>query len=202
MRCLIEAPRLFQLVSLQSFETSLLQGSSLLAAVQEGERTAVVYISDPIVWSTLVQTAVLTLTLVVFILSFRSQDKAIKEQAYMKIMDDYGDAMRMLSDRPELYAFQLELFNRSSRPLGREQKSYSREEMVIRNYVVMMYGFFERIYALYRRKWIDEETWKQWAAFLEVVAAHPVFIDVHQSSREMWDRPFVDYVGTILNRKK
>jgi len=58
--------------------------------------------------------------------------------------------------------------------------------MIIRNYVVMMYGFFERIYALYRRKWIDEETWKQWAAFLEVVAAHPAFMDVHQSSREMW----------------
>ena len=61
-------------------------------------------------------------------------------------MDDYGDAMRMLSERPELYAFQLELFNRSQLPLGREQKSYSREEMVIRNYVIMLYGFFERVH--------------------------------------------------------
>jgi hypothetical protein len=102
-------------------------------------------------------------------------------------MDDYGDAMRMLSERPELYAFQLELFKTSGRPFGREQKSYSREEMVIRNYVIMLYGFFERIYFLYRRKWIDEDTWKQWAAFLEVVAAHPVFRDVHQASREMFD---------------
>ncbi len=84
-----------------------------------------VEISDPVVWSTIVQTAVLTLTLVVFIFSFRSQDKAIKEQAYQKIMDDYGDAMRMLSDRPELYAFQLELFNRSGRPLG-QQKTFTR----------------------------------------------------------------------------
>ncbi len=88
---------------------------------------------------------------------------------------------------PERAGLQCFEFNRSSRPLGREQKSYSREEMVIRNYVVMMYGFFERIYALYPRKWIDEETWKQWAAFLEVAAAHPVFMEVHQSSREMWD---------------
>jgi hypothetical protein len=158
-------------------------------------------ITDPVVLSTIVQTAVVTLTLVIFILSFRSQNKAIQEQAYQKIMDDYGDAMRMLSDRPELYAFQLELFNRSGRSLG-QQKSYSREDMVIRNYVVLMYGFFERIYALYKRKWIDEDTWKQWAAFLEVVAAHPVFQDVHKYSTEMWDQPFVDFVSKILDRKR
>jgi hypothetical protein len=157
--------------------------------------------SDLIIWSTIVQTAVLTLTLVIFTLSFRSQNKAIQEQAYQKVMDDYGDAMRMLSDRPELYAFQLELFNRNGRPLSREQKTFTREEMVIRNYVVMMYGFFERLYSLYRRKWIDEDTWKQWAAFLAIVSVHPVFKDVHQSSGEMWDKPFVDYVENILKRK-
>ncbi len=158
-------------------------------------------ISDPIVWSTIVQTVVLTLTLVIFIFTLRSQNKAIKEQAYQKVMDDYGDGMRMLSERPELHAFQLELFNASRRTPGREQKSYTREEMVIRNYVIMLYGFFERVHLLYRRKWIDEETWKQWAAFLQVVALHPVFREVHQSSGEMFDKPFVDYVTSILNRK-
>ncbi len=158
-------------------------------------------ISDPVVWSTLVQTVVLTLTLLIFILSFRSQNKAIKEQAYGKVLDDYGDMMRMLLDRPELHAFQVELFNRNRRPRGPEQKSYSREDMVIRNYVIMLYGFFERVFFLYKRKWIDEETWRQWAAFLEVVCAHPVFRDVHQSSGEMFDKPFVDYVDNILKRR-
>ncbi len=82
-------------------------------------------ISELIVWSTIVQTIVLSLTLVIFALSFRSQNKAIQEQAYQKVMDDYGDAMRMLSERPELYAFQLELFNRSRLPLGREATTSS-----------------------------------------------------------------------------
>ncbi|HVH15274.1 MAG TPA: hypothetical protein VNA15_06115 [Candidatus Angelobacter sp.] len=94
-------------------------------------------ISDPMVWSTIVQTVVLSLTLIIFALSFRSQNKAIQEQAYQKVMDDYGDAMRMLSERPELYAFQLELFNIRGTPLGEEQRPYSREEMVIRNYVII-----------------------------------------------------------------
>src|SRR6266566_2183692 len=69
---------------------------------------------------------VLSLTLVIFALSFRSQNKAIQEQAYQKVMDDYGDAMRMLSERPELYAFQLELFNRSRLPLGRDGQRFSK----------------------------------------------------------------------------
>ncbi len=158
-------------------------------------------ISDPIVWSTVVQTVVLTLTLVIFILTFRSQNKAIKEQAYEKVLDDYSTAMRMLVETPELYRFQLELFNASQGTLGREQRQYTRDEMVIRNYVIMLYGFFERVYFLYRRKWIDEDTWKQWSAFLELMTIHPVFKDVHQSSREMWDKPFVDYVASLLNRK-
>jgi hypothetical protein len=155
-------------------------------------------ITDPVVLSTIVQTTVVTLTLVVFILSFRSQNKAIQEQAYQKVMDDYSDAIRMLSDRPELSSFQAELFNLNR---GTERKTLSREDLVIRNFVVMMYGFFERVYSLYRRKWIDEETWRQWAAFLEVVAVHPVFRDIHLSSTEMFDKPFVDYVSSILDRK-
>ncbi|HZY46450.1 MAG TPA: hypothetical protein VFE96_01520 [Candidatus Bathyarchaeia archaeon] len=157
-------------------------------------------LSDPTVWSTLVQTVVLTFTLVIFILSFRSQDKAIKEQAYQKVMDDYGDVMRSLSEKPELYAFQVELFNRSQRPLARPGKEFTRQELVIRNHVIGLYGFFERLYSLYRRKWIDEDTWRQWAAFLEVVAVHPVFQEVHHLSADMWDKPFVDFVDAILDR--
>jgi hypothetical protein len=157
-------------------------------------------ITDPVVLSTIVQTSVVTLTLVVFIFSFRSQNKAIQEQAYQKVMDDYGDAIRRMSDVPELYRFQLEIFNRAQLG-GPDSKTPTREDMVIRNYVVEMYGFFERIYSLYRRKWIDEDTWKQWAAFLELVTSHPVFREVHESSQEMWDKPFVDYVSDVLKRK-
>ena len=155
-------------------------------------------ITDPIVWSTVAQTVVLTLTLLIFILSFRSQNKAIQEQAYQKILDDYSDIIRMQAETPELYRFQLELFNVMGQGRGREGTEYTREDMIIRNYVIMIYGFFERVHALYRRKWIDQDTWKQWAAFLQLMATHPVFKQIHQSSMEMWDRPFVDYVESLL----
>ena len=155
--------------------------------------------SDPAFWSPIVQTIVLTLTLVIFVFSFRSQNRAMREQAYDRVMDDYGDALRMLLEKPELYQFQADLFNRRNLSPGQEQKTFTREDLAVRNFVVMMYGFFERVHFLYRRKWIDENTWKQWAAFLAVVADHPVFKDVHQSSAEMFDRQFVDYVSSILS---
>ena len=157
--------------------------------------------TDLIVWSTIVQTAVLTLTLVIFTLSFRSQEKSIKEQAYQKVMDDYGDIMQRLSETPELYKFQIDLFKAIGRPLG-GQGEISREDLVIRNYLISMYGFFERLHALYRRKWIDKETWRQWAAFLQLMASHPAFKEIHQSSSEMWDRPFVEYVDDLLRHNQ
>ena len=66
-------------------------------------------IADPVVLSSIISTAVLTLTLVVFILSFRSQDKAIREAAYQKALDDYTDTIRMLVDKPELSKITVEL---------------------------------------------------------------------------------------------
>jgi hypothetical protein len=157
--------------------------------------------SDPAIWSPAVQTVVLTMTLVIFIFSFRSQNRAMREQAYERVMDDYGDALRMLLEKPELYQFQADLFNRSNRFRGAERRSFTREDLVVRNWVVMMYGFFERLHFLYRRKWIDENTWRQWAAFLAIVADHPVFRDVHQSSAEMFDKEFVDYVSSMFADK-
>ena len=58
--------------------------------------------TDPIVLLTLAQTVILTLTMAVFILSFRSQNLAIKEAAYQKALDDYTASINMLVERPEL----------------------------------------------------------------------------------------------------
>lgn len=154
---------------------------------------------DPVVLSTIVQTAVLTLTLVIFILSFRSQNNANKEAAYQKVLDDYSDAMKMLVDKPELSRLQLEI----ARATATDSNAASRspDDMVVRNYLLLLYGIFERAHLLYRKKWIDKEAWSQWSAFLKVVAKHPMFDEVHRSSEGMFDKPFQEHVSTILNRK-
>jgi len=156
-------------------------------------------ITDPVVLSTIAQTAVLTLTLVIFIMSFRSQNNANKEAAYQKVLDDYTDAFRMLVDKPELAKLQSEMA-RAAIP-GSNTASLSPEDMTARNYLMLLYGLFERTHLLYRKKWIDQETWSQWSTFLEVVAKHPLFKDVHRTGEGMYDRPFMDYVSNILNAK-
>ncbi len=154
--------------------------------------------SDPIVWSTIVQTIVLTLTLVIFTLSFRTQNKATRDAAYQKVLDDYSDSMRMLVERPELASLQIELarINQTG-----DLETRTPEQLIVRNFVMLLYGIFERIYMLYWKKWIDADTWRQWDRFLTIVAKHPLFEDVHRTTDGMFDKPFQDYVSMILKRK-
>src|SRR2546430_7815768 len=46
-------------------------------------------------------------------ISFLRQNNLIKEHTYQKIMCDYCYAMMMISEKPELFELQLELFNRT-----------------------------------------------------------------------------------------
>jgi hypothetical protein len=155
-------------------------------------------ITDPSVWSTIVQTIVLTLTLVIFILSFRTQNKATREAAYQKVLDDYSDAMKMLVERPELNTIQIELARMTR---AADLTNRTPEQLLVRNFILLLYGIFERLYMLYLRKWIDRETWIQWEKFLTTVAKHPLFEEVHHTSEGMFDQPFQDFVAQILKHK-
>jgi hypothetical protein len=132
-------------------------------------------------------------------MSFRTQNNANKEAAYQKVLDDYTDAIRMLVDKPELSKLQNEMA-RAATPTS-SIASLSAEDMTARNYLMLLYGLFERTHLLYRKKWIDRETWSQWSAFLETVAKHPMFREIHRTSEGMYDKPFMEYVSNILNAK-
>ena len=159
-------------------------------------------ILDPTLWSTIVQTIVLSLTLVIFALSFRSQNKAIQEQAYQKVMDDYGDAMRMLSERPELYVFQLELFNVSGRRFGQEQSHTLARKWSSATMSSCFTDSSKESISSTDGNGLTRTRGSNGQRFLKLLPHTPVFRDVHQSSREMFDKPFQDYVSGILSRKK
>jgi len=155
-------------------------------------------ISDPIVWSTLIQTIVLTLTLAIFIMTFREQNKATREAAYQRALDDYTDSMKMLVENPILGRLPMEM----ARIRNQNVSQFSQEDMTIRNYMLLVYGIFERIHLLYLRKWIDKATWDQWDLFLKSISDHPAFQNVHRTSEGMFDKPFYDYVTKVLSQKK
>jgi len=58
--------------------------------------------TDLIIITSVVQTIVISLTLLVFIFQFRSQEKSIKEAAVQNVMGRYTDYIGMLVEKPEL----------------------------------------------------------------------------------------------------
>ena len=142
--------------------------------------------------STVAQTAVLTLTLFVFVFQFRGQEKAIKEAGVQNVMGRYTDYVRMLVERPELN----KILNQPE-VVGEQLKA---EDQTVIAYLLLGYGIFEEVYSLYKKRWMDEETWKQWSAFLERMCQQPLFQTVHRFSSGTFDRDFQEYVSSLIER--
>ncbi|MDA4116891.1 MAG: hypothetical protein OK455_00915 [Thaumarchaeota archaeon] len=94
--------------------------------------------------ATLAQTIVITITLLVFIFQFRSQEKAIKESSYQNLMGRYNDLVMMQAtkDKPSRL-----LMNRMSRLSG--SADVSPEETEIYAHLLVVYGILEEAYILY-----------------------------------------------------
>ena len=156
--------------------------------------------TDLIVITSVAQTVVITLTLVVFIFQFRSQEKSIRESSYQNVMGRYNDFVRMLIDKPELT--RLRSFTESlNLPPGTNVEKLSSEDEVVYTYLLLGYGLFEEVFLLYKKKWIDKYTWDQWSAFLERMCKHPLFVRVHRFSSGTFDKQFEDYVSKLMKGK-
>jgi hypothetical protein len=154
-----------------------------------------------IILTSLVQTVVITLTLVVFIFQFRSQEKSIRESAVQNVMGRYTDYIRMLVERPELS--KLLDFSRAMRPPeGGQPQELSPEDQTLSAYLLLGYGIFEEVYSLHKRGWMDEETWKQWSAFLERMTQQPMFRYIHRGTSGTFDKEFQDYVSKLIAERE
>src|SRR2546426_981826 len=156
--------------------------------------------TDLIILTSVAQTIVITLTLVVFILQFRSQEKALKESSYQNVMGRYTDYVRMLVEKPELTKLMGEMED-PSLFAGRGSGKISQEDATVLAYLLLGYGIIEEVYLLYCKKWIDKETWEQWSAFLKILSRHPLFGRIHGTSRGTFDKQFQDYVSNLMERR-
>jgi len=131
--------------------------------------------------------------MVIFIMQFRSQNTAIKEDAYQRALDDYTATITMLVERPELGRL-VDDIGRASAQKESKAQTLTAEDRALFGYMLLNYSLFERIYLLYTRKWIDEDTWSQWHAWMKSMAKHPMFQEVHKRSQGTFDRAFQDLV--------
>jgi hypothetical protein len=143
---------------------------------------------DLSVLATLVQTIVITLTLLVFIFQFRSQEKAVRESSYQAVLGRYNDYVMSGTSTDDL--MMARLFSPG--------KELSKDDMAGIRRLMIAYGILEETYELYKKKWIDEETWNQWDAWLKAICAHPNFSMLHAASTGMFDRDFQDHVSQLI----
>ncbi len=92
--------------------------------------------TDLIIITSVVQTIVISLTLLVFIFQFRSQEKSIKEAAVQNVMGRYTDYIGMLVEKPELS--RLLNFDEAMRPPeGGPTQKLSQEEQTLSAYLLL-----------------------------------------------------------------
>ena len=139
-----------------------------------------------IVISTIVQTVVITITLVIFVLQFRSQERAIHEASYQGLMGRYNDFIRSLVENPDLAKFLM------------EDPEETDTNAITYAHLLVAYGIIEEAYLLYRKNWIDEDTWQQWSAWLKALCARPELKSIHERTAGTFDGQFEDYVTNML----
>jgi hypothetical protein len=159
--------------------------------------------SDFVVWSSVgevvdattltilaavVQTVVITLTLAVFILQFRSQEKALREASYQNLLGRYNDFMMSGGSADSL------LFGR----LLSQSANLGPDDLAVVRRLMISYGIIEEAYELYKKGWIDEEAWEQWNTWLKAISRHPHFKALHSSTAGMFDKQFQDHVSRLL----
>lgn len=142
-----------------------------------------------IVISTIVQTVVITITLIVFILQFKSQERSIKEASYQGLMGRYNDLVATLVDKPELA---ISLFSGIA---GDAAKNLTKEDASVYSHLLLTYGIIEEAYQLHSKKWMSDEDWQQWSAFLEGLAGHPMFLTIHRMAAGTFDKGFEAYIS-------
>jgi hypothetical protein len=138
--------------------------------------------------ATIVQTIVITLTLLVFIFQFRSQEKAIRESSYQNVLGRYNDYVMSGTGTDDL--IMARLFSPT--------KVLSKEEIAGIRRLMIAYGIIEETYELYKKKWIDEETWDQWDAWLMAICKHPLFAMLHKATSGMYDSDFQKHVSQVI----
>jgi hypothetical protein len=139
-----------------------------------------------IVISTIVQTVVITITLGIFVLQVRSQERSIHEASYQGLMGRYNDFIRGLAESPTLAKILV------------GDETISPEEAMVYGHMMVAYGIIEEAFLLRTRKWITEDEWKQWSAFLSALAARPQMKTIVERSRGTFDGRFEEYASRVF----
>ena len=99
----------------------------------------------------------------------------------------------MQIEKPEL----IQILRDQLHDRGRKERT-SRQDVSVTVNLLVAYGIIEEAFLLYSKRWIDEETWAQWASWLKSLAKHPELKPIHKRMQGQFDRRFEEYVSKLL----
>jgi hypothetical protein len=139
-----------------------------------------------IVASTIVQAAVITITLGVLVLQFRSQERSIREASYQGMIGRYNNFVTGVVQNPTV--FRSFLGNNDISP----------EESLIYGNLLNVYGIIEEAFLLRAKNWISEDEWKQWSVVLSAILARPKMKAMLEGTRGSFDGRFEEYTARMF----
>jgi hypothetical protein len=129
---------------------------------------------------------VISITLFVFVLQFRSQERGMHEASYQGLLGRYNDFVTSFVQNPVL----------GKVLLGNDD--VSPEESSILGNLLVAYGIIEEAFLLRAKKWITEDEWQQWSAFLGAIVARPQMKSILERSRGSFDGRFEEYTARLI----
>ena len=128
----------------------------------------------------------------------RIQTEAIQHAEYARCASDYSALIRMLVENPSLHTIYDDLAQIA--PRGTGWLNYNAQQKLLFNYIELNFELFERLYYLWQKKWIADETWSCSEKWLEFLSRHPIFADVKRGNAGMFGEDFEKYIESLMQR--
>lgn len=126
----------------------------------------------------------------------RLQTDAMRQAEYLRCQTDFTETMRLLVStyqHPKIY----DDLVRSGRTFS-NWSIYSDQQKQSYAYLEMLYELFERVFVIWKEKWISDEEWHLWETWILDIIGNPLARDVYRDNLGMFDSAFENYIRDHL----
>jgi hypothetical protein len=144
---------------------------------------------------TAIQTIIIVLTFIGIIWQLRQFNRNMRNDAYSKAIEDHSRISQILIDKPQV--------NKEFYANNADFKNLDSAQQDFYNYLALSIGLLERIFLLFKKGWIDQETWEAWERWLIQHWFHIGLFELFwENERRFYSMSFYQYVDEKYQQYK